>query len=422
MIKTPRGTKDILPSEIHKWQYLEQAIKKVTNLFSYQELRTPIFEHLEVFSRSIGEQTDIVNKEMYVFEKKTNADSNKKQELFALRPEMTAALVRSAIEHNLSAQGQIQRLWYYGPFFRYERPQAGRYRQFHQFGAECLATPSPTADIEVINLAIRLIQELGINKYELLINSLGNKESRANYRKTLQSYLMDNIDNLSVTSKERADKNPLRVLDSKDKEDQEIIANAPKIKGSLDQESQDHISNVLETLDSLGVNYTVDEKLVRGLDYYSHTVFELRSTELGSQDSFGGGGRYNELFSQLGGKDVPAVGFAMGIERLIMILEKLDKFKQDDSYKGIYLVNACKEKPALIEKTLQKLRNKGLQATSDVLDRSLKAQFKDSGKRMSKWTIVIGDDELATEQYQIKNMESGEQIKVPFAELDSFEF
>lgn len=422
MIKTPRGTKDILPSEIHKWQYLEQAIKKVTNLFSYQELRTPIFEHLEVFSRSIGEQTDIVNKEMYVFEKMTNADSNKKQELFALRPEMTAALVRSAIEHNLSAQGQIQRLWYYGPFFRYERPQAGRYRQFHQFGAECLATPSPTADIEVINLAIRLIQELGINKYELLINSLGNKESRANYRKTLQSYLMDNIDNLSVTSKERADKNPLRVLDSKDKEDQEIIANAPKIKGSLDQESQDHISNVLETLDSLGVNYTVDEKLVRGLDYYSHTVFELRSTELGSQDSFGGGGRYNELFSQLGGKDVPAVGFAMGIERLIMILEKLDKFKQDDSYKGIYLVNACKEKPALIEKTLQKLRNKGLQATSDVLDRSLKAQFKDSGKRMSKWTIVIGDDELATEQYQIKNMESGEQIKVSFAELDSFEF
>lgn len=422
MIKTPRGTKDILPSEIHKWQYLEQAIKKVTNLFSYQELRTPIFEHLEVFSRSIGEQTDIVNKEMYVFEKKTNADSNKKQELFALRPEMTAALVRSAIEHNLSAQGQIQRLWYYGSFFRYERPQAGRYRQFHQFGAECLATPSPTADIEVINLAIRLIQELGINKYELLINSLGNKESRANYRKTLQSYLMDNIDNLSVTSKERADKNPLRVLDSKGKEDQEIIANAPKIKGSLDQESQDHISNVLETLDSLGVNYTVDEKLVRGLDYYSHTVFELRSTELGSQDSFGGGGRYNELFSQLGGKDVPAVGFAMGIERLIMILEKLDKFKQDDSYKGIYLVNACKEKPALIEKTLQKLRNKGLQATSDVLDRSLKAQFKDSGKRMSKWTIVIGDDELATEQYQIKNMESGEQIKVPFAELDSFEF
>jgi len=414
----PRGTKDIVSPEIEKWHYLEDKIKNVTRLFNYSEIRTPIFEHLEVFSRSIGETSDIVNKEMYVFSK----GDGKKTGSYALRPEMTAALVRAAIENSIPEPHNIARLWYFGPFFRYERPQAGRQRQFHQFGAECLGSNSSIADLEIINLAINLTKSIGIENYKLIINTLGNRNSQEAYFKILQEYLRDNLNSLSDISKERTEKNPLRVLDSKETADQEIIKNAPRIKDSLDTESQDHISKVYEQLNNLNINYVVDDNLVRGLDYYSHTVFEFKSDELGSQDSFGGGGRYNELFSQLGGKDVPAIGFAMGVERLLMILEKLNKLESNIQVPDVYVVKADDDVDNFLESLLEKLRSNGLNSVRDLTSRSVKSQFKESSKLGAKWTIVIGKNELESGRLSIKNMKSSEQFEVEMSELEKFNF
>jgi histidyl-tRNA synthetase len=418
MAKKPRGTKDILTPEIEKWHYLEEKIKETAKSFSYKEIRTPMFEHLEVFSRSIGEASDIVNKEMYVFSK----GDGKKGSTYALRPEMTAALVRAAIENGVPQANSIERLWYYGPFFRYERPQAGRFRQFHQFGAECLGSPNPIADVEVINLARQLIVNIGIEEYVLLINSLGNRNSQNKYYDVLKEYLNDNINDLSDLSKIRLDKNPLRVLDSKEKEDQSIIENAPKIKDSLDAESQDHIGFVINLLDDLGLNYKIDDNLVRGLDYYSHTVFEFRSNSLGSQDSFGGGGRYNELFNQLGGKDIPAVGFAMGVERILMILDKLNKIPNVEPEIDIYIVKADENANSLIESLLFQLRSKGLRCVRDITSKSVKSQFKDSSRFNSKWTIVIGENEIRTGNITVKNMSNSEQSTISIKDINTFNF
>lgn len=418
MAKKPRGTKDLISPEIEKWHFLENKFKEVSKLFNYKEIRTPIFEHLEVFSRSIGEASDIVNKEMYVFSK----GDGKKTGSFALRPEMTAALVRSAIENNIPEPNNIERLWYYGPFFRYERPQAGRQRQFHQFGTECLGSDSPLADIESINVAVSLIKNLGINNYELLINTLGNRNSQKIYFSILQEYLKDNSNKLSDLSRNRLEKNPLRVLDSKEKEDQEIIENAPKIQSSLDSESQEHIGKVYELLNASEINFKIDDKLVRGLDYYSHTVFEFRSNELGSQDSFGGGGRYNELFSQLGGKDIPAVGFAMGVERLLMILDKANLIPESAIKPDIYIVKADENVDEEIESILLTLRNRGLNSIRDISGRSVKSQFKESSKLGANWTIVIGEQEIDSQKLTLKNMITAEQTEIEMLELNNFKF
>lgn len=414
MIKTPRGTKDILPSEIKNWQWLESKIRQTVRAFNYEELRTPIFESTEVFSRSIGDATDIVNKEMYTFEDRGGNS-------ITLRPEMTASLVRSAIEHNLATQG-LARLWYFGPFFRYERPQKGRFRQFHQFGAECLGADSPEADVEIITLCEHLNSNVGIKERKLILNSLGNKESRANYISALVDFYNDNKNSLSETSLERLDKNPLRILDSKSPDDIEINKNAPIILDHLDNESSDHFEKVKELLDANEINYEIQARLVRGLDYYSHSVFEFQSTALGAQDSFGGGGRYNELFSQLGGKDVPAVGFAMGVERLLLIIESLNKLPDSNDKIDVYVLNASKNAPTLIQKILKKLRSKNLTALNDLSSRSMKAQFKEANRLNAKWTIVIGDDELSSGKLTIKNMETSEQSHITFDDLMSFEF
>lgn len=410
MIQSVRGTKDILPSEIHKWHRIEKIFKNISNLFGYRELRTPIFEKTEVFSRSIGETSDIVNKEMYTF-------LDKGGESITLRPEMTAALVRSVIQHQLIEQSSILRLWYFGPFFRYERPQKGRLRQFHQYGAECLGSPFPEADAEVIILADSILKSCGIEEYDLLLNTLGTNEARSKYRKALVEYFQIFKNELSDDSKFRLETNPLRILDSKDQNDLEIIKNAPDILNYLDTESLIHFEKVQDYLNSNNISYTISSQLVRGLDYYCHTVFEFRSKELGAQDSFGGGGRYDGLFEQLGGKKTPAVGFAMGVERLILILDNLNNQSADSC--DYYI--ACSN-PEFIKIGLEiqkKLISRNFSVRIDLLRRSLKAQLREANKYNAKFVIIIGEEEIKRQSFVLKDMQSGTQREISLNDVES---
>jgi len=410
MLKTPRGTKDILPGEIEKWQFIESKFREITEKYNYKELRTPIFETTEVFSRSIGEETDIVNKEMYTF-------LDKGGKSMTLRPEMTAALVRSVIQNNLCSQGELQRLWYYGPFFRYERPQKGRFRQFHQFGVECLASEYAESDVEIISLGIDLINSLQFKDYTLIINSLGNRESRQVYLNHLVEYFNDNKGSLSETSQIRLEKNPLRILDSKSEDDIKVNQNAPFIDDYFDNESNEHFDEVKSMLDYLNIDYRLDRRLVRGLDYYSHTVFEFQSNVLGAQDSFGGGGRYNSLFEQLGGKPTPAIGFAMGVERLLLILEQINNNEQK-SCLDVYIVNAGIDNRNEIMKLADKLR-KNYSVVFDLKRKNIKAQFKEANKLNCKYTVVLGQQEIENNELSIKNMENGNQVKLSLSsEID----
>ncbi len=415
MIQNIRGTKDIFLSEIEKWHYLEEKVKKVSSLFGYSELRTPIFEKTEVFSRSIGESTDIVNKEMYTF-------TDKGGESVTLRPEMTAALVRSVIQNNLTNEFSTLRLWYFGPFFRYERPQKGRLRQFHQFGAECISSPNPESDVEIIQLAYQFIKELGIDQFSLEINSLGNEISRENYKKALIDFLSINKDNLSNESQSRLMTNPLRVLDSKDEKDKRVTADSPNILEYLDEVSKNHFDRVVELLDNAKIPYKIEPKLVRGLDYYSHTVFEFKSSALGSQDAFGGGGRYNTLFEQLGGKSTPAVGFAMGVERLILILEHLDKFPKAIAPCDIYIVNSGESTLKYANNIADKLRDMNFRVLMDMQRRSFKAQFREADKFQAKYCIIIGENELSENKLTIKNLRNGEQTEISIDLLNTYNF
>lgn len=411
MIRSPRGTNDILPQEIGKWHYLEQSIRKITQRFGYAEIRTPIFESTEVFSRSIGDTSDIVNKEMYTFQDR--GDNS-----ITLRPEMTAALVRACIQNSLANRGELERLWYYGPFFRYERPQKGRFRQFHQFGAECLSSPNPESDAEVIILAHSLLKDLGIKEYNLNINSLGNTASRDNYRTALVEYFSKYENDLSEDSQRRLKSNPLRILDSKEAKDIEITQSSPQIIDSLDNESRYHFDKVINILETIGISYNVSSKLVRGLDYYSHTVFEFQSNALGSQDSFGGGGRYDGLFEQLGGKFTPAVGFALGIERLVLILETLEN-KIIDNQTDYYIVSGNEE---LINTSLQyanTLRLKGYSVITDIQRKSFKSQMKDANKYKSDFVIILAEQEFSDGKFILKNMKTGEQQLLSLGEISN---
>ncbi|MER3329871.1 MAG: histidine--tRNA ligase [Candidatus Kapaibacterium sp.] len=411
MIRSPRGTNDILPNEINKWHYLEEAIRKITSRFGYAEIRTPIFESTEVFSRSIGDTSDIVNKEMYTF---TDRGDNS----ITLRPEMTAALVRACIQNSLANRGELERLWYYGPFFRYERPQKGRFRQFHQFGAECLSSPNPEADAEVLQLAHSLITDLGIIDYTLNINSLGNSTSRDIYRNNLVNYFSKYENDLSEDSQRRLVSNPLRILDSKDTKDIEIVNEAPQIIDALDTESRAHFDKVLNVLESLKINYNISSKLVRGLDYYSHTVFEFQSNALGSQDSFGGGGRYDGLFEQLGGKFTPAVGFALGVERLLLIIDSLEKNNHENSV-DFYLVTGGEDYLNKAFEISNSLRNQSFKVVLDIQRKSFKSQMKDANKYNAANVIILAEREMKENNFTLKNMQSGEQQQLSIENIDN---
>ena len=412
-IQSIKGTHDILPNESEKWKDLESIIYKTCDLFGFKEIRTPIFEKTNLFLRGIGEVTDIVSKEMYSWQDRDGSN-------LTLRPELTASVVRSYIQHNLQNQSSSQRLFYMGPLFRRERPQKGRQRQFHQFGVEAFGSENPEQDVEIISIAWHLLSLLGINdKVQLKINSIGSNECRKNYRKALLDFIKPHFNILSEVSKVRFEKNPLRILDTKNPEERKILSNAPKISDYYTNEDKTHFQTILKFLGCLNIPYNIDLGLVRGLDYYTRTVFEFTSNSLGAQDALLGGGRYDNLVQDLGGKVVPGIGFAAGIERLLLILEA-EKYNFKKHTPDIYFI--CIEQDAIqvMLSLSKKLREKNYIVIFDLLRRSLKAQMREANKFKVRYVIIIGEEELAHKKVTIKDLQKKAQYS--YNQSDLFDF
>jgi histidyl-tRNA synthetase len=407
-IQAIRGTRDILPEEVAYWQQVETVAAEILNRSLYQEIRTPIFEQTELFERGIGEATDIVGKEMYTFRDRGDRS-------ITLRPEGTAGVVRAFIEHNLYAAGGVQRLWYKGSMFRYERPQAGRQRQFHQIGVEVLGSADPRADVEVIAIATDLLQTLGLKNLKLDLNSVGKGEDRAAYREALVNYFTPYKDELDQDSQERLYRNPLRILDSKDTRTQEIAQNAPTIMDYLGDASQRHFDRVQQLLRDLKIDYHINHCLVRGLDYYTHTAFEIQSDDLGAQATVCGGGRYDGLVRELGGPDTPAVGWAIGMERLVLLLQQLEKAPTPTP--DLYVVSKGEKAEATALILAQKLRSAGLKVELDLSGSAFGKQFKRADRSGAVAGLVIGDSEAQSQTVQLKWMTTKEQQAIAMAEL-----
>ncbi|MBW4575898.1 MAG: histidine--tRNA ligase [Aphanothece sp. CMT-3BRIN-NPC111] len=407
-IQALRGTRDILPEEVGYWQRVESAARQILGRGAYREIRTPIFEPTELFERGIGEATDVVGKEMYTFKDKGDRS-------ITLRPEGTAGAVRSYIEHSIYSQGGIQRLWYTGPMFRYERPQAGRQRQFHQLGVEVLGSADARADAEVIAIAANILQTLGLKNLRLNINSVGDLEDRQRYRQALVDYLTPYKDQLDPDSQERLSRNPLRILDSKDERTQEIAKDAPSILDYLGSNSQRHFEQVQQLLSDLGIDYELNPRLVRGLDYYTHTAFEIQSDDLGAQATVCGGGRYDGLVKELGGPDTPAVGWAIGLERLILLLQQLQE--QPQSALDFYVVSKGDRAEAQALVLAQKLRQAGFSVDLDLTGSGFKKQFTRADKSGAVACLILGDEEAENHTVKLKWMASKEQNAIAQAEL-----
>lgn len=387
-----RGMNDILPEQTPAWRYLESTLVSLLDGYGYKEIRLPIVEYTELFARGIGEGTDVVDKEMYTF-----LDRN--EESLTLRPEGTAGCVRAVLEHGLSGGGQVQKLWYAGPMFRYEKPQKGRYRQFHQVGVEAFNLPGPDVDAELIVLTWRLWKKLGLaDAVTLQLNSLGSSEARAAYRDALVAYLQERFDQLDEDSQRRLTTNPLRILDSKNEATQAVLVGAPTLGDYLDEESRLHFEGVKARLDAAGIRYQINHKLVRGLDYYNRTVFEWVTDKLGAQGTVCAGGRYDGLVAQLGGKATPGVGFAMGVERLVLLLETLDLLPAELNRAADVYVCAFGEAAELAALALvERLRDElpGLRLLLNSGGGSFKSQFKKADKSGARYALILGDDELA---------------------------
>lgn len=402
-IQAIRGMNDLLPEQSPAWQQVEAVIRRVAASYGYSEIRMPVLESTQLFKRSIGEVTDIVEKEMYTFDDRNG-------ESVTLRPEGTASCVRAGNQHGL-LYNQIQRLWYMGPMFRYERPQKGRYRQFHQFGIETFGLESADADAEVILLSARLWREFGIaDQVELQLNSLGSNEARANYRDALKTYLSDYTDKLDEDSKRRLESNPLRILDSKDENTQKILEGAPQLSQYWDAESKEHFEQLTARLDAAGISYTLNERLVRGLDYYNRTVFEWVTTALGAQGTVCAGGRYDGLVEQLGGKATPAVGFAMGMERLVLLLQEQGKLTPRRVVDA-YLMPLGDEAELNAPRIAEQLRNElpELRLLSHCGGGSMKKQMKKADKSGAEVALIIGADEIAQQQVTVKPLRTTEE-------------
>jgi histidyl-tRNA synthetase len=412
-IQAPRGTKDVLPEVAPMWHAIERAVAETAVAYGYSEIRTPIFEQSALFKRSVGESSDIVTKEMYLFQDKGGEE-------FALRPELTASVVRASLENNLiTGQAPLARLYYNSaPMFRYEKPQLGRQRQFHQFGTELLGPVGPEADAETILFAMSVYRKLGISNFKVRLNSLASKDARHRWRDELLVYLKQNEGNLSEESVKRMERSPLRVLDSKDERDRKVVANAPLLIDRLEGEDRDHFEAVKSLLTATGVEYFLDPLLVRGLDYYSRTVFELTSSDLGAQDALCGGGRYDELIQLLGGPATPAVGFAAGVERLIVILEKLENRGFSAKPVSAYFVAQEPEARRVAFEIAERLRSRGVSAMFDVQTRSFKAQMREANRLSAERVVIIGSDELAAGEATVKTMSNGEQARISLKELE----
>lgn len=407
--RTHHGMVDILPEESRKWQALEDIIRSEARRFHFEEIRTPIMEQTELVVRSVGQLTDIVSKEIFSF---SRGDDN-----YVLRPENTAPVARAYTEHHLDQRGGTQKLFYIGPMFRAERPQKGRQRQFHQFGIEILGSDDPVADVETISFMMSIYNRIGISNTTLKINSVGDPESRERYKKALVDYFSPFREKLSKISMSRLEKNPMRILDSKEEEDQPFLEGAPVISDYLNEASADHFSRVKQSLDHLGIDYEVDPHLVRGLDYYTRTAFELASPDLGSQDALAGGGRYDLLVEEIGGPHTPAVGFAAGMERLLIACEELGIELASDKQVDVYIVTRGDAARLWALQTLPKLRDLGLSATMDYSGRSIKAQMKDANRENATCAIIVGDHELDTGRFTFRDMEASEESSLSMDEI-----
>lgn len=409
-IQTLPGTRDILPEEIGYWQYVETITTEILSRAMYQEIRAPIFEQTSLFERGIGEATDVVGKEMYTF--KDRGDRS-----VTLRPEGTAGVVRAYLQNNLYATGGVQRLWYQGPMFRYERPQAGRQRQFHQIGLELLGSGDPRADVEVIALATDILKKLGLQSLKLDLNSVGDRNDRQRYREALVNYFLPYKNELDPDSQDRLERNPLRILDSKNQRTKEINQNAPSILQYLGDQSKKHFDQVQQLLTDLNISYQLNPCLVRGLDYYTHTAFEIQSDDLGAQATVCGGGRYDGLVAELGGPDTPAVGWAIGMERLIILLKQRQTVPH--CVPDIYIVSKGEQAEAQALILAQKLRFEGLTVELDLSGSAFGKQFKRADRSGAIACIVLGDEEAATQTLQLKWLATKQQETLDQTQLVS---
>lgn len=413
MINIPKGTKDVLPQDSYKWQFIEKTARETAKLFDVKEIRTPTFEHTEVFLRGVGETTDIVNKEMYTFNDKGGRS-------ITLKPEGTAGVARAFTENGMQSSALPAKLFYITQCFRYERPQAGRLREFHQFGVEMLGSDKPDTDAEAIVLAKTFLDKLGVKNLTLYINSIGCKDCRAKYHEALKAYLKDNYDELCGLCKDRFEKNPLRILDCKNPECKKITANAPKISDYLCVDCKAHFGKVQKLLSLAGVDFAIDPNIVRGLDYYTKTVFEFVSENIGAQGTVCGGGRYDKLVSEFGGGEVPGIGFAVGIERILLLLENIGvKIPRDDTVR-LYIAPMGEEAEEKAFVLTDKLRKAGVITETDHMGRGIKAQFKYADKIGAEYVGVIGSDELSHGEIKLKKMSDGTEISVSFDNLAEY--
>jgi histidyl-tRNA synthetase len=404
------GTHDILPDDSSKWQYLEDQVRKVFDLYNYKEIRVPIFEETELFARSIGQDTDIVQKEMYTF-----TDQGKRS--ITLRPEGTAGVVRAYLEHSMGEKTPLVKLYYLGSMFRQERPQKGRMREFHQFGIEAIGSADPSLDAEQIEMSIRICQELKISDFKLHLNSIGCPLCRPVHRDKLLNFTKDKIDKLCDDCKTRYLRNPLRMFDCKNEKCIEQLKDAPVMVDYLCEDCQAHYDQVKRYLEQLKIGYFEDKKLVRGLDYYTRTAFEIKSPLLGSQDTLLGGGRYDLLVEELGGKSTPAIGFAAGMERFILVLEMLNKPKRRQRKLKLFIVTLGDEAKTFAVKLIRDLRQKNITCETDYLQRSLKAQMKEANRQNAKKVLIIGEEEIKKGKAVLRDMQTGEQEEIGLAEI-----
>jgi len=407
----PRGTQDILGDDVTLWQQFEQIVRKQCSLYGYKEIRTPIFEHTEVF-KGENDSSDMVNKEMYSF-----LDNGQRD--LTLRPEGTKGVIRSFVEHKLYGNADFPvKLFYFGPMFRYDRPQKGRYRQFHQFGIEAIGVKSPLIDIESIALGYSIVKQLGINNVVVLINSLGDSESRSNYRAALKEYFAPHLDRLCDDCKRRYEQNPLRILDCKADKDLDIMAKAPKIRDYLNEPSKEYFKKVLAGLDDLGIPYKIEDRLVRGLDYYTNTVFEaVPVDDNGQQSTVYGGGQYDGLVNSFGGGDLVGVGFGMGVERMISLAVEQNKLQPLESSSDVYVISLGENTGNYAAKITNMLRENGITTEMDYAARSLKAQFKSADRFKAKAIIIIGEDEMNNQVVQLKDTQNKTQETISISEV-----
>lgn len=409
-ITRPKGTNDIMPDEIELWHYMESIMREIGRIYGYHEIRTPMFENTELFQRGVGETSDIVEKEMYTF-----ADKGKRS--ITLRPEGTASVVRAFFESRDYAEAQPTKYYYQGPMFRYSRPQAGRYRQFNQFGVEALGSKDPVIDAEVIMLCMEFFERLGLKHLELHINSVGCKKCRPVHKQALKDYLAPHFDELCDTCKKRFDTNPLRIFDCKSETCQAIVQKAPTITSCLCEECEEHLAELKSLLDASKLKYILDENLVRGLDYYTKTAFEIMVSDIGAQSSIGGGGRYDSLVEEVGGPDMPGIGFAIGLERTLLSLKAQKVSILNDETQSVFIAAVSDAEKVPAYQLMQALRKGGIVSEMEVMGRSLKSQFKYANKRGFSHVITVGDEEVKSMIFPLKNMKKKEERRLGVEEM-----